>query len=633
MKRALAIAAAGLLASGSTLVLAQSQPEDLLPPGFDTPAPTPRPAPAPTRAPRPGPAPSPAPASAARPGGADPAAGGPELRPGEIVQSLPNRAGSDTAQPSIDSGIDTAKLPTLEQLEAMSTDDLDELFGLKPKVDIPAGAQRGMERVGILAPDEGGLPVQSLAKQPGSLVRAALVGTKGPLISRWGHILLRRALASRLAAPEDMNPAEFAALRVGLLNRMGEFVAARALAQDVDTANYSPALTDSALASYVGTGDILGACPAVRLAKSAREDAEWRMVAAICSAYSGEATNAGNDLRRLMNSGKAKRIDALLAQRYAGAAGDGRRAVTIEWNNVSELTPWRFALANAVGADIPENLRANAGPWYAIAAATAPVLSPVERASGADLAAERGVLSAAAMVDLYSQISDDVADGSLADAAQNLRTAYVGADGASRLAAIKELWGSGQRDPYGRWILTAYAAARLDPVQEFGGDAGRLIGSMLSAGLNRDAARWTGVVPVGSQGWALLTLARPQAQQATSGQFDDFLSEDASERRLRSRLLLAGLAGLDRIGPQAVNSYSGELGIDLQRRSRWTQAIDGAAAGRNQALVAMLAGLGMQGSGWRQMTAVHLYHIVRALDAVGLGAEARMIAAEAVARA
>jgi len=40
----------------------------------------------------------------------------------------------------------------------------------------------------------------------------------------------------------------------------------------------------------------------------------------------------------------------------------------------------------------------------------------------------------------------------------------------------------------------------------------------------------------------------------------------------------------------------------------------------------------MQGSSWDQMTPRHLYHIVRSLDRVGLSAEARMIAAEAVAR-
>ena len=40
----------------------------------------------------------------------------------------------------------------------------------------------------------------------------------------------------------------------------------------------------------------------------------------------------------------------------------------------------------------------------------------------------------------------------------------------------------------------------------------------------------------------------------------------------------------------------------------------------------------MQGSSWDQMTPRHLYFIVSALNRVGLQAEARMIAAEAVAR-
>lgn len=624
MKRALTLAATALLAGGSTLVLAQGQPEDLLPPGFDRPAPSPT-APSPTGARPARPAPAPAPARAAT---------RPAMRPGEVVQALPGSPSAQAALPPAGgAGIDLARLPTLEQLDRMSTDELDELFGLKPKVDIPPAAQRGMERVGVIAPDEGGLPVFSLARQPAALVRAALAGTRGPLVSRWGHILLRRALASRLAAPAGMDPAEFAALRAALLNRMGEHAVARALVQDIDTANYIPALTDAALAAYVGTADILGACPAVRLARSGRDDAEWRMIAAICAAFSGEGTNAGRDLRRLMASGRAERIDALLAQRFAGAAGSARRSVTIEWNDVERLTPWRFALANAMGADIPAALLDRAGPAYAIAGATAPMLPPAQRAPGADPAARRGVLSAAAMVDLYAQIHEEETDGPLAETTQGLRTAYVAADRAARLSAIKALWGKGAGDPYGRWVLTAYAAARLDPAEDFAADAGPLIASMLTAGLDRDAARWAGVVDTGSLGWALITLARPGQAQVSGGQLGGFVGDDASERRLRSRLFLAGLAGLGRATDGTITDYSKELGVDLTRRSRWTQAIDGAAAGRNQALVVLLAGLGMQGEGWGQMTAVHLFHIVRALDAVGLGAEARMIAAEAVARA
>lgn len=613
------ILAAALLAGSSTLVLAQDQPEDLLPPGFDQPAPSP----APTRASRPAPAPGPT----AAPDQAPPA-----MRPGEVVQALPS-ANGPSAEPARQNGIDLARLPTLEQLERMSTDELDELFGLKPKVDIPPAAQRGMERVGVIAPDEGGLPVFSLTRQPASLIRATLAGNRGPVVSRWGHILLRRALASRMEAPAGMDPAEFAALRAGLLNRMGEHSVARALVQDVDTANYSPALTDAALSAYVGTADILGACPAVRLDRDDRDNPEWRMVAAICSAYAGEGTNADRDLRRLTNSGRVPQIDGLLAQRYAGAAGDGRRAVTIEWDEVAELTPWRFALANAVGADIPEGLWASAGPHYSLAAATAPMLTPAQRAPHADLAARRGVLSSSAMVDLYSQLYGDVEDGALAEAVANLRTAYVGADAAARLAAIKALWGGTDSDPYGRWVLTAYAVARLEPREEIKADAGLLIASMLAAGFDRDAARWTQVVPVGSLGWALLTLGLPQDRQASDGQIDDFVDDDASAGQAKSKMLVAGLAGLGRVSSGVAANYADDLGFNLQRSSRWTQAIARAAAGRNQGLVALLAGLGMQGDGWGQMTPLHLYHVVKSLNDVGLRAEARMIAAEAVARA
>ena len=48
--------------------------------------------------------------------------------------------------------------------------------------------------------------------------------------------------------------------------------------------------------------------------------------------------------------------------------------------------------------------------------------------------------------------------------------------------------------------------------------------------------------------------------------------------------------------------------------------------------LSLLAGLGMQGDSWQQKTPLHLYHITSALRRVGLEAEARMIAAEAVAR-
>ena len=611
MRRGLLIGGAALaLCSG--LVVAQDAPESILPPGFDDPAPAPAPAPAPSAAPAPRPTQPPS-APGSSPGASVP-----------TIQPLPGIPSDD--------GLD--RLPSLEELQAMSTDELDELLGLKPKFDIPPAARRGLTRVGILSSEEGGFPAGSLARQPGRLVAAALAGTDGPLVSRWGHIMLRRALASRLASPEGLDPVRFAALRARVLNSMGEFAVARAIAQDVDTQNWDEGLTNAALTSSLATSDIVGACPAVRLQGSVRDDAEWTMLQAICDAYAGEETRANLQLGRALSRGIAPRIDVLLAQRFAGAAGNGRRAVDIEWDEVEELTPWRVAFANALGLEIPENLRSGAGDYYRMVWATSPAMSLPQRTDGAELAAARGIFSSDAMIDLYSQIyAIDEITGDPALVSTRLREAYVGSDPATRIAAIKDVWG-GETPDYGRLVLTAYAAARIQPSEDLADDAGMLIASMLTAGLDRDAALWANAVDDGSLGWALLALARPADNlQFDGGDVDGFIDDDDSAGQRKSAFLVAGLAGLGRIDDGVASDMSERLGFNLRSQNRWTVAIDRAAEVGNPTLVAILAGLGMQGDDWSQMTPRHLYHMVSAMRRVGLEAEARMIAAEAVARA
>lgn len=524
-------------------------------------------------------------------------------------------------------------LPSLRELESLDPDKLDELLGLKPKFDIPPAARRSLSQVGILASTEGGLPAQSLVNQPASIVRAALAGTKGPMVSRWGHIMLRRALVSRLAAPGDMNPVEFAALRAGLLNRIGEFSAARTLIQDVDTNNWDKGLTDVALATYIGTADLVGACPAVKLQGGARKDAQWKMLQSICDAYAGQGARASSQLNRALSEEIAPDIDVLLAQRYAGAAGRGRRAVTLEWDGVDEMTPWRFALATAVGAEIPEKLLANAGAYYERASANAPMLSLPQRVAGAGRGASEGILSSSAMVDLYSQVySVDDIDGPAAQTATLLQTAYVGQNSQAKLAAMKSIWGKEDLN-YSGLVLTAYAAARMPVSADFEADTAQLIASMLAAGLDRNAMRWAPAVQQGSQSWALLSLAQPvRSAPVDAGLLDQFYDNDGSAKQRKSQFLLAGLAGLGRLDQSAISDFSAQVSVNLGRQTKWTRLIDQAAQVENSALVAYLAGVGMQGDGWDKMTALHLYHIVSALNRVGMSAEARMIAAEAVAR-
>lgn len=512
----------------------------------------------------------------------------------------------------------------------------------KPKFDIPPSGQRSLDIVGVIDQADGGFPAASTHYLNGPFVEGVITKTRGRFVSRWGHILARRALASRLATPVGMNGADWAAIRAQMLLRMGEANAARAVVQSVDSGNFTQKLEDAAMASFLATSDPVGLCPITALTASDRPGWEWDLTRAICSAFSDESSSGMAQLDRALRRGTGSKIDILLAQKFAGAAINARRAVKIEWDGVEALTPWSIGMSLATGLEPPEALRTSAGSNYSLIAVRAPMLPLTSRAAAADMAAARGVLSARGMIDLYSQIYTlrDV-DGGDGEADQwttrseTLHTAYVAKAVSDRFDAISALWGDGS-DPdrtFSGLVLTSYAAARLTPDNALSDSAASLIASMLTAGLDRNALKWAPFLPVGSQGWGLLVLANPaRATQVGNEGLNAFADDDDSASSLRSQFLLAGLMGLERVDTAAARGFAEKLSVDLNRQTRWTRAIDAAAASDNPALVALLAAFGMQGERWDRMTPLHLYHIVSALHRVGLDGEARMIAAEAVSR-
>jgi hypothetical protein len=636
--RAMRLGLLAFVGVGALSGLAVTAQESLLPPGFDDkPAPPPR---RPQTAPRPAASASPAPARASAAGAAQttvtvqrPAtAAAPQVVAVPQVQPLPGGAapatgaivGPAAGAGSAMAGIDPALIDAL-------------IASAKPKADIPPQAQRSLAKVGFFDAADGGFPAVSSHYLNGPYVAGLLSGMRGEVVSRWGHILLRRALASRLDTPVGMNGADWAALRAQVLLRMGEVDAARAMVQEIDSGFYTRGLEDAAMASYLAAADPVGLCPITALTAAGRPGWDWSLTRAICTAFTGgEGAPALAVLDQAMRKGTAAKIDILLAQKFAGAASQGRRAVKIEWGGVDSLTPWRTGLALATGLEPPEALRQKAGAAYAVLAVRAPMLPLSARAAAADIAAERGILSAGAMVDLYSQINAlPEPDGTWGPLADTLRSAYLAASMADRLTAIRSLWGDAS-DPdraYSRLVLTAYAAARINPDAELADDAKALIASMLTAGLDRNALRWASAVPIGSEAWALIALSAPAKSAAISADaLGTFQSGDDSTGGLRSRFLLAGLMGLGRVDPGTARRFAEDIKLDLNRQTRWTRAIDAAAESENPVLVALLAGFGMQGSGWEKMTPLHLYHIVAALRRAGLEGEARMIAAEAVSR-
>lgn len=631
---------AGLLLGGVALMVvatsALTAQESLLPPGFDNPAPA-RPAPQRSAAP------TPARSSAATPPrsaqSAPDAAAAPVAASTPVVQPLPGQTGGNAPAPIFAAGgvSDQALLDSIDP--ALLAKLIDSA---RPKYDIPPAGQRSLEAVGVIAEGDGGLPVNSTHFVNGSFVEGMLAKTSGRFVSRWGHILARRVLASRLATPVGMNGADWAAIRAQLLLRMGEADLARSMVQSVDSGNFTRNLEDAAMGSFLATADPVGLCPITALTAARRPGRDWDLARSICSAFSDEGSTAMSQLDRALRRGAGSKIDILLAQKFAGAATNARRAVKIEWDGVESLTPWSIGLSFATGLEPPQQLREMAGASYSLLAVRAPMLPLASRAQAADVAAARGQLSARAMVDLYSELyalreaaEADEQSNDWSSRAEKLRSAYTAASVADRVDAIRSVWGDAE-DPdraYAGLVMTAYAAARIVPGEALADQAAPLISSMLAAGLDRNALKWAPWCPVGSEAWGLLVLANPgRAVNVSAEALRSFRDGDDSADAIRSRFLLAGLMGLERVDAGAARDLAGTMGVDFNRQTRWTKAISDAAASGNPALVGMLAAFGMQSERWDKMTPLHLYHVVSALHRVGMDGEARMIAAEAVSR-
>ena len=588
------VSAVALLIAGAAW--AQDRPESILPPGFGDAAPAPTPTAAPPPVARP----------VAAPGGGFiqpvPPENGTSARPAPS----PSPSGTPTATPS---PIDPAILAEYE---------------------MPAFARRSLALIGPAGPREGALGTEVWAGADGTFLQGLMRRLDAPLPSRWASILLRRALTAQATTPRYVNGADFAAERAWLLLRMGEAQPARAVVQGVDPGDHTPKLYQVAMNAMLAASDPAGLCPLADAAVGATRERGWTMAQGMCAALAGEPGRGAALLTAARRRRVATGIDLLLAQKVVGAAG-GRQAITIEWDGVDRLTAWRWGLASATGVVAPPELMAGSGRQVLYWRATTPTLPLAERIEAAEAAAAAGVLSTRALVDLYGAVAaDDDAPAAASAVADDLRSAYVNRDPEARERALRSVWGEGT-PPYGRLLLTARAAARVRARADHP-DADRLIAAMLGAGMDRTAARWRGVVGEGSDGWAMLALADPDARGLLD--YSDLASYAGSgDAAAKQRLFFAGLAGLGRLSAEDVERGAEALNVRIGRENSWTRALDRAAAAGQQGTVALLAAVGMQARDWGGVPPESLFRIVGALRAVGLGGEARMIAAEAIARA
>jgi hypothetical protein len=580
-----------LVASALVLVfslpaLGQQGPESLLPEGFGDPAPPPTPV---------------------------------------TGRPAPNGTGSPVGA--------TSATSVTEDESATDEEDAEEPE-LAIRFDVPPSARQSLNDIGILSEASGGFPANSFGRLDGAFLNQILKRTTGPIASRWGTIMARRLLASRTNTPAGVNGADWTAERAWLLLRMGDSVVARNLVQQVDGADYTKRLHEVAMQAYLANGDLAGMCPISESGARLVNNGRWKMTRAICASLAGEQGNATALINQGRYQGWVRGVDYLLAEKAVGAGMNGRRSVTIEWENVEGMNPWRFGLSAAVGLEPPESLFASTGRQIDGWRVQLPMFTPTIRVKYASNAAALGILSNRNIVDLYAQVlaDPDAPDAARAQA-ESLGNAYSASDADAKVAAMTSLWttAAAGADYQASLVMTARAAALIAPDRDHQAEADQLIASMLTAGLDRSAARWIDVVADGSLGWALLTLAAPgRVTAADYGSLDDFFGNDDSTDGHKSRLLLAGLSGLGRIESDARADFASDLKINIARQTAWSKAISAAAERGEQGTVALMAMAALQAPSWTAVPANHLYYIVRSLRQVGLEAEARMIAAEAV---
>jgi hypothetical protein len=511
-----------------------------------------------------------------------------------------------------------------------------------PPVELPEHARRDPWVVGRLDPVQLGLGANPWGGASGAFLSGLMRRTDTPIASRWAHIALRNALLAKVRAPRNVNPVDWTAERAWLLLRMGEADAARLLVSGVDVDRFTPKMFQVAVQSALASADPSGLCPLQDGIRKV-EPRVFPLVDAMCASLSGEPESAAAQIDTARRRGRIGGIDLVLAQKVVGAGADTGRAVTVEWEPVDRLTSWRFGLATATGMTLPDRLMKSAAPQVRAWQARAPLLSPQQRLDSARIATGLGVFSSQSLVDLYSAIYDATDTDQLSETdAWQLRLAFVGKDRDARIKAIRRLWSIGGEDSLEREAsraMASRAATRIAPDPDLQEDAPALIASMLAAGYDREAARWTLAVRrmderFADPSWAMLALAASETAglDLSYGRISAFISRDKSLGKKRSALLVAGLAGLGRINARSADRLNRRYGLAIGHHTRWTRLIDGSAALSQSGTVLVMVGTGFQATDFEQLPSSHLYHAVAALNRTGQGYTARMIAAEALAR-
>ena len=509
-----------------------------------------------------------------------------------------------------------------------------------------AGILSSSTPVGLAGPQSGGFDETLWAGSSGPFVRDLIRGMPAPTASRWAHVLLRKALATRTPTPDGTLPANFVAERAHLLLRMGEADVARRLAAQVPVASFTRRMFDVAPQAYLAAGDVPGLCPLVQTGITVSSDPVWPLTSAVCAALQGDDAGAILTLDRERENRSSRHFDIQLAEVVASSLGGGDRGVNAVWPQNARLTTYRLSMALAGGVEVPRPRLSSANTAVKGWISRLGNVPLAVRLDTSRTAAATGALPAQELLNLWSQQAAMVDESAIrALPVGKLRAAYMAKTAPERLQALRDLWAgvASPQDKVALYLVAADASARLPRDKALLAGAPDLGRSLLLAGNIPAARAWYDLArreakarnpnagkPL-MQLWPLVATADAHGgvprSVALFELWDDGQEGDRAAKARRRELVSAALTGLG-ILPMADMPRAAR--VELADTSFTRRLREASNAGRKGEVI-VLAGVGL-GTDATTVSPAYLHEIVGALANVGLRREAGIIASEILIR-
>lgn len=502
--------------------------------------------------------------------------------------------------------------------------------------------------VGLLDEGGGGFGIDMWASTTIELLERTLpslpMGTHSPAMQD----LARRLLLSDARAPlGEGTGRNLLAIRIERLVAGGETEAANQLITLAAAREGDPALARAEVDGLLLAGDNAGACARIGDAVRDDDDPFWLKGLTFCRALREERATArlAVDLLRELGETDDEAFFALVR------ALNGDTTARVE--SLVEATPLHLAMMRAANLPIPADAVAGASPAVLRAIAAAPNTVPDVRLDAAQRAAAAGVLPAERVAQIYGGFVFE------SDSVQSAIEIARYAEGAWSNALLYRL-GRERTDAVGRvevaqafirrarerggFVTAARIAApmfaALEPNRELDFAIPELVPAMLATGDDEAAAKWFARAngAVATALWPLMQIARgPTAMPLAAGAPGAWwraLAELPTDERFARAALVFTL--LETLGHKIAASdweplLEGRLRVaaDIPAPALWRGLGTAAAAGAvGETVVMALLALGEPGPAGANATT--LGAVVDALRAVGLEAEARAVALEAV---